>query len=365
VDKGKGGLQPGRPGPVAIHDLDADGRTDVISLFHQDRGDGHATSFADVDILLLDGATGQTKRQVHPRVFDRIRGKGADWAHQRILIANLRGTRTPQDIVIKLGPHVLAFDDRFNPLWAYESAWHEYSKVPAYVPAVGDMDADGKDEVNGGYFLLDSDGSVLWEKMLGRHMDSVAIDYWDHPARKRAFASGYGHVLSETGNAILSLGEAIVPHGQELRVARFDGAVSGPQMMIRYNGHEPDVILVGTEGTVIRRFTLNQSPNNTGMEAVYWSGPDRPAHLYNGGALWSGQGERLWDLPGLAPPVGDRRMGWYHCIPADVAGDDREEVVIYNPWDRFILIYTPAPFHGKAFGGYKPGPRQYNVRLMD
>jgi len=39
--------------------------------------------------------------------------------------------------------------------------------------------------------------------------------------------------------------------------------------------------------------------------------------------------------------------------------------VIYNPWDRFILIYTPAPFHGKAFGGYKPGPRQYNVRLMD
>ncbi|MPY89796.1 MAG: hypothetical protein GEU99_17975, partial [Luteitalea sp.] len=191
--KGGGGLQPGRPGPVAIHDLDADGQTEVITLFHQDHADADATSFADVDMLLLDGATGRTERHVHPSVFDRIRGEGADWAHQRILVANLRGRSVPQDIVIKLGPHVLAFDDRFNLLWSYESSWHEYSKIPAYVPAVGDVDADGKDEVNGGYFLLDNDGSVLWAEMLGSNMDSVAIDYWDHPTQKRAFGSGYGH----------------------------------------------------------------------------------------------------------------------------------------------------------------------------
>ena len=363
--KGEGGLQPGRPGPVAIFDLDADGRAEVISFFHQEHVNAEETSFADVDLLLLDGATGEKKQQAHPPVFDSIQGKGANWAHQRILIANLRGRPMPQDFVVQLGPHLLAFDDQFNMLWSYKNQWHEYSKVPAYVPAVGDVDADGKDEVNGGYFLLDSDGSVLWEEMLGRNMDAVVIDYWDHPKKKRAFCSGYGHVMDEKGNAILKLGEETVPHGQELRVARFDSAVAGKQMMIRYDGHTPEVLLVGLEGKVIRRFKVNESPNNTGMEVVYWNGPDKVAHLYNGGILWSGKGEMRWKLPGLPPPAGDKRMGWYHCIPADVCGDKREEVVVYNPWDRVIYIYTPAPYVRPKFLGYHPTPRQYNVRLMD
>ena len=31
---GQGGTQPSRPGPVAIHDLDGDGRAEVICFFH-------------------------------------------------------------------------------------------------------------------------------------------------------------------------------------------------------------------------------------------------------------------------------------------------------------------------------------------
>ncbi|MDX1285150.1 MAG: hypothetical protein R3182_09065, partial [Draconibacterium sp.] len=31
--KGEGGSQPNRPGPVAIHDIDADGKTEVICMF--------------------------------------------------------------------------------------------------------------------------------------------------------------------------------------------------------------------------------------------------------------------------------------------------------------------------------------------
>ncbi|MGB3588087.1 MAG: hypothetical protein WBA23_16175, partial [Tunicatimonas sp.] len=205
---------------------------------------------------------------------------------------------------------------------------------------------------------------VLWEEMLGQNMDAVAIDYWDSPTQKRAFASGFGHILDETGNIILKLGEEIVPHGQELRVARFDDDVPGSQMMIRYHGHQPDVMLVDQSGQVVRRFQLNKSPNNTGMEAVYWNGDNQPALLYNGGQLWNGRGESLFafDLP---PPRGSKRQGWYHCIPADVCGDQREEVVLYNPWDTAIYIYTPTLLNESAYKGYQPTPRQYNVRLMD
>ncbi len=363
--KGKGGLQPNRPGPVAIHDIDNDGKTEVITFFVEDEEKVTPHRMKHMHVQILDGATGKVKRQASPQELTSSQGEGPNWVHQRILIANLRGKPTPQDFIVKLGKKIIAFDSDLNVLWTYTNQWDEYANCPAYVPAVGDMDGDGRDEINGGYFVLSAEGKPLWEEKLGKNMDAVVIDYWDDPNQKRAFCSGFGHVMDKQGNVILKLGEAVVPHGQELRVAHFDDAVPGPQMMIRYNGHQPEVMLVGLEGKVIRRFRLNNSPNHTGMEAVYWNGKDKPAHLYNGGMLWSGQGKALEPLPDLPKPVGSERQGWYHCIPANVCGDAREEVVLYNPWERFVYIYTPSPLDQKAYSHYQPGPRQYNVRLMD
>ena len=68
------------------------------------------------------------------------------------------------------------------------------------------------------------------------------------------------------------------------------------------------------------------------------------------------------DIP---PAAGPPRMGWYHCVSADLCGDAREEVLLYNPWDKFIYVYTPSPFDEAAYAGYRPTPRQYNARLMD
>ncbi len=362
---GKGGVQPNRPGPVAIHDIDNDGKTEVITFFVDDVEKVTPHSMKHTRVQILDGATGKLRRQASPEELTASQGEGPNWVHQRILIANLRGKPTPQDFVIKLGRKIIAFDNELNVLWTYTNQWDEYANCPAYVPAVGDMDGDGIDEINGGYFVLGADGKPLWEEKLGKNMDAVVIDYWDDPHKKRAFCSDFGHVMDKQGNAVLKLGEVVVPHGQELRVAHFDDAVPGPQMMIRYNGHQPDVMLVGLPGKVIRRFRLNDSPNHTGMEAVYWNGADQPAHLYNGGMLWNGQGKALKALPDLPKPVGSERQGWYHCIPANVCGDKREEAVLYNPWDRFVYIYTSSPLRQKAYDRYQPGPRQYNVRLMD
>jgi len=101
------------------------------------------------------------------------------------------------------------------------------------------------------------------------------------------------------------------------------------------------------------------------MEVVYWDGVDAPALVYNGGMLWRPADGESVAFPGLPAPVGPSRMGWYHCIPADVCGDGREEVVLYNPWDAAIYVYTPFPLVEGAYAGYRAGPRQYNARLMD
>ncbi len=361
---GHGGSQTARPGPAAIFDIDADGVSEVISFFKHPDKDASESSMADVVIKILDGRDGRLEEQAAPAEFTTATGSGPNWVHKRIFIADFRGNETPQDFICKLGTRYIAFDNNINVLWTYESPWSEYSQCPAYIPSVGDIDGDGKDEVNGGYMLLDDDGSVMWEKKLGMNMDSVTIDRWDD-GNMRAFCSGFGHVMDDRGNVILRLGQKLVPHGQELRTGNFLPDVPGNEMVIRYKGHSTDMMTVSNSGEITHRFKVNQSPNNTGMEAVNWFGPGKETLLYNGGVLWRANGEKFSDLPHLPAPVGDPRLGWYHCIAGNLCGDDREEVVIYNPWDVFVWIYTPAPFEASMFDGYTAGPRQYNVRLMD
>jgi hypothetical protein len=364
---GSGGVQPSRPGPVVVYDIDGDGAAEVLTFFAT--GTPAASDvMANVVIQVRDGPTGSVMRQAAPPALQSCAGSGPNWVHQRLLIANFRGTPQPRDLVVKLGARVLAFDADLDLLWPYTVRWNDYGRCAAYIPAVGDVDGDGRDEVNGGYFLLNHDGIPLWEHPWAPHMDSVAIASWDG-GRMRAICSGGGHVIGATGDVILALGEDLVPHGQEVRVARFDPDDSNPQMVIRWNGHHPDVRVVDTSGHIVNAFRLNDSPNQTGMEVVYWHGFNRPALLYNGGRLWdpirAPDRAASVALPGLPDPAGPARMGWYHCIPADVCGDGREEVVLYNPWDRWIFIYTPAPLDETAYRGYVAGPRQYNARLMD
>lgn len=361
---GDGGAQPLRPCSVSIHDVDADGRSEVICFFHRPDGATHRESLADVTVQIRDGATGALKAEHRPEILKSCSGWGANWFHQRLLIANLRGTTVPRDIVIKLGERVLAFDQNLDLLWDYAIPWNDYGRCAAYIPAVGDLNGDGRDEVSGGYFILDPGGRPLWERQLAPNMDSVSIQPWDG-GRMRAICSGGGHVLDVNGDVILALGVETVPHGQEVRVAAFLADAPAPQMAIRYLGHRPDVLVADNDGRIVRRFRLNSSPNETGMETVYWNGVDEPAMLYNGGILFNGNGEPAISLPDLPPPVGPEKMGWYHAVPADLCGDEREDLLVYNPWADDVYIYTPAPFDDTGYSGYVPGPRQYNARLMD
>ena len=370
--QGKGGNHPSRPMSVAVYDMDGLPGDEVVCFWHRPQPEIQADwrSLADVVVQIRDGRTGRVIRQAAPEAITERRMKdpgGSNWIHQRILLADFCGLGSPRDFVVKLGDTYVAMDAELNVLWTYRSKWIKYSQCPAYIPSVGDIDGDGRDELNGGYFVLKSDGRPLWERQLGQNMDSVAITEWDN-GNPRAICSGGGHVLDAGGKVIIRLGEKLVPHGQEVRVADFLGGFPGPEMVVRWNGHGTEVLVVSSDtGQVVRRLDLNFSPTNVGMEPVYWNGAQRPALLYNGGWLWnleSGQGRPLPDLP---PANGNKvhRMGFHHAIPADIAGDRREELVIWDPTARHIFIYTPAPSAEASRTDYRAGPRQYNPRLMD
>ncbi|MEX0321667.1 MAG: hypothetical protein AB3N63_05870 [Puniceicoccaceae bacterium] len=361
---GNKGVQPARPGPVLLYDLDGDGRDEVISLFYQNPIDHHPDRLNGVSLEVRDGETGRMIQSARLPAIEERSGSGPNWVHQRLIVANLRGNKRSQDFVIKLGDTVLGLSGELELLWQYRSPWTEYQKCPAYIPSVGDIDGDDRDEVNGGYFLLDDDGSILWEEFLGPNMDSVAIAEWD-AGHIRAIFSGSGQVLDAKGRVVLKLGIEQVPHGQELRIGLFDKTLPSPQLMIRYQGHKRDVMLVDNEGEISRRFQLNESPNNTGMEAIYWNGLDNEALLFNGGMLWSGKGEVYAKLPELPAPKGNFRQGWYHCIPANLYGDDCEEIVVYNPWDKHVFVFGNPEAKRMDEFVFVPGRRTYNARLLD
>lgn len=370
---GQGGNQPSRPMSVAAGDMNGDGATDVVCFWHQPSPGVSADwrSLADVVVQIRDGRTGEVLRQAAPKAITERRMKdpgGSNWVHQRLLLADFRGTGGPHDVVVKLGDTYVALDENLEVLWTYTSRWIQYSECPAYIPTVGGLDGDGRDELNGGYFVLDDDGTPLWEKKLGRNMDSVVIAPWDD-GRMRAFCSGFGHIMDANGKVILALGEEEVPHGQEVRVANFLGDLEGPEMALRCKGHTTDLLVVSSTSPtpVVERLQLNFSPTNVGMEPVYWNGPDRPALLYNGGWLWDLEQKTGRSLPNLRAPQGNKvhRMGFYHAIPADVCGDEREELVLWDPTAQHVYIYASKPLGDSAYGGYQSGPRQYNPRLMD
>lgn len=285
--QGEGGLQPSRPGPVVIHDIDNDGDQEVICFFINPKVNCPPSSMQNVFLQIRDGKTGVIEKQATPKALLAAEGQGANWVHQRLLICNLRGTDSPRDFVVKLGKTIVAFDQDLNLLWSYSNSWDEYTKCPAYIPS----------------------------------------------------------------------------HGQELRVADFDPQVPGPEMAIRYKGHKPAVMLVAVNGQVLRTFDLNDSPNHTGMEAIHWFGDSKRSLLYNGGVLWNGDGTIYSELPNLPAPSGTARRGWYHAIPVDLNGDAGEEIIVYNPWDSFIAIYSSTQLD--SLKPYQPTARQYNVRLMD
>ncbi|MCZ6680894.1 MAG: hypothetical protein O7E52_27010 [Candidatus Poribacteria bacterium] len=364
---------PDRPGPVAIYDIDQDGCSEVICfLIDSDVKRTSKWNLDGIDLVILDGKTGEIKQKAAPAELRRCNAYVDDelhisnYAHQRLMLANFTGTLQPQDFVVKLGNEILAFDRELRLLWQYTNRWYRYSQHSAYIPAVGDLDGDGRDEVNGGHFGLDHDGSVLWEKYLGDNMDAVLVEEWDGDAGngKEAILSGWGQVLDGCGNTLLKLGEALVPHGQEIRYGDVRSDSPGAELVIRYNGHHPDLMVVSNDGEVLNRFKVDDSPNNTGLEIIRWNGGNAADLIYSPAALYDGYGRKVVTFLDLPPPTGGK-MGWYHCFPANVCGDEREEVILYDPCSDAVYIYTPPPFDPTAFCGYRHTPRQYNARLID
>lgn len=366
---------PSRPGPVCVVDIDGDQQVEVIALVLPDEiKQTDPFSAVDMEFVILDGRTGRVECHRRPEplasadAYDKKgRRRTPNYVHQRILATDFRGTGDARDFVIKLGNTILACDQNLNVLWTYENKFDVYGRHASYIPCVGDVDTDGRDEVLGGNFLLDYDGSVLWEKMMGKHNDSVVIADIDGDLAngRECVLSGFGQVVDIDGDVVFKLGEEAVPHGQEVRVGNFRDDLKGLEIALRYRGHRNKIMFVDNGGRILQKFTVDHSPIEVGLTPVYWSGQDQPMLLYSPPALWDGYGQKVVQLAQLPEPSRRGRMGWFHCIPAQLDDSGRESIIVYDPFTDDIFVYGQAPLKQTPPTGYRHTARQYNPRLMD
>jgi hypothetical protein len=352
---GKMMWQSGKPDPehawlsydvaVQIHDLDGDGRTEVILA-------------QDNWIKVLEGLNGKEKTR-YPVPSSEILPGETSWNEYKhyyrrdllpylnvdcISFADLRGTGKPQDIIIK---------DRHTRIWAYtnkfELLWTASANL-GHFPFFHDSDNDGRDEVYIGYSKFDPAGKLVWslDSLLGEHADGIYVgDLTLSGDQEKVFIGGSddGVLILDNDGKILK--HHRIGHAQTPSVGQFRPDIPGLEFCnINFWGEPGLITLYNSSGEEIINFELIHA--GSPVLPVNWRG-DGTEFIFlspntTEGGLVDGWGRRVV----MFPDDGHPDLAW---MAHDLTGDPRDELIV---WDlESIWIYT----QGKPLAGdkvYKP-----------
>jgi len=320
----------GKPGlycdvPVQIYDLDGDGRQEVwISVSRW--------------LLVLDGATGR-ERLRHPLPT------GLDVA-DCIAFVNLRGLNRPRDILIKDRYHHLwAYTDDWKPLWD----WAPKGYLTCHHPTPVDINGDGRDEILGGYSLLDPNGHELWTlksdsiDLTKGHMDVcdvIATGKKPEEARMLVTLCGASAIALIDGRGQF-LWTVTGRHYESIDYGRIRNDIPGRQIVVDVaHAGQLQVEFLDDHGHPLGTIHCFESRHH---RLIDWNGDGLDEILIgNALRLFDGKGACIVRLgpanafEGETGPQKDNDPGPLALV-ADVDGDGRPEIILHSP--QSILIY--------------------------
>jgi hypothetical protein len=327
--------------PAEIYDIDADGDNDVLAVMSG-------------EFRIFDGLSGALLRSFplpHPE------------AHDTIVIANFRGTPTPQDILLK---------DRYNNVWALDDQgrllW-THAGNPGHRPYPHDFTGDGRQELISGYDLLTPDGQVLWTAPMADHADSIGVADVDGDGVEDIALGGAGlgggstNVYRSDGTLLYSNPDAV--EAQQVALGDFRPDLPGLELAgldrvdrTATTGRDGLYVLSPSGVTLWQEHRTTLGCWGTVMEPLHnWDGRYADHMLvWNRGCgepagIFDGTGTRIATFPV------DGRM-----VRGDLCGDDRGEVVDYVMGDRAYVYGTgPCDLGAKVTGRPLPqSKRLYN-----
>ena len=314
--------------PFQIHDIDGDGKNEVVVV-------------KDFKVQILEGRTGKLKHSVW---MPEAPQDNENRAHEReigdsIAFFNLSGGKGRHEILIK---------DRYRTFWIFDKnlkqLWSGQCQTGHY-PWPIDVDGDGKEEIMIGYSLFSHDGRMLWsrDKDLKDHADGVVMGNFsgDPKAPMRGYIQGSdeGYLLVDTEGRILK--HVKIGHAQSPSVGKFRPDVPGLQLIVANFWRNPGIVtLFDHEGNILAQEepVHHASP----LIPVNWRGDGQEFAMLSGnireGGLLDGNLRRAV----MFPDDGHPDMAYY---VADVTGDARDEIILWDP--KSVWIYTQdRPFQG-------------------
>ena len=347
---------------VQIHDIDRDGKNEVICI----PGPRNV-------LKILEGKTGNVIKEIP------LDHGGRD----SILFADFSGNGYPQDLLIK---------DRYSSFWVYDKdfalLWSKKNCNPGHYPMEYDIDGDKKDELLCGYTLYGHDGKELWTGRLPAHNDAVYIDDMDGDGKAEIgiAASGPALLLDRDGKVLFQKLTGETHHVQHVIIGKFRTDLPGKQVCFLDRGNQREdaalskLVLFTKAGEQL----WNRSDTNLGywcMAEVMvenWTGkPDENIiGLYSRGyapaGFLDGNGIEIATFPipeGIkmkgGGPNGKDLYDDYYIQHINCWGDDREEVFVYNHQALYIYTNGAPGKSGKLQEGWlktlhKQIPRMYN-----
>lgn len=317
-----------------VHDLDGDGRTEVIYCM-------------GMEIIVADGASGKTRYktqtpetpgQIEPpyNKFPRILGDA-------LYFCDVRGTGHPRDIIIKTRySHFWVLNDRLEVLWSAACNTGHY-------PYAYDIDDDGKDEIAIGYSLFDDDGTLLWtlDDKLKDHADGVAIVRFRQGDELRLLctASDEGIFFTDMKGRVLK--HHYLGHVQNPAVANFRDDLPGLECVsINFWGNQGIIHFYDADADSYHDFEPCQ--HGSMCLPINWTGSSEEYFVLSAnteeGGLFDGWGRCVVKFPA------DGHPDMCNAV-LDITGDCRDEIVVWDPFELWVYTQNDSPKEGRL---YKP-----------
>lgn len=335
--------------PAQIYDIDDDGFNEVLCVMSKttkDRVDGNPTIESRTEkFLILDGKTGTIKKEYDlpsaPATDHAATSVDPCTAHDTIIIANLTGTKKPQDIILKdRYSHLWAFDKDFNLLWTHTGPTGHY-------PWPYDLDGDGKDELVCCYDLISADGKVIWScQDVSDHADCIWIGDLDgNPNNGKEIIIGGSATLvyNRFGQELWRNEVAIEP--QQILVGNFQ--IDKPGLEIygmdriargwdKFYGSDQKgrdcLYVVSSTGETLAR----EIPYDTGFTTATkllrnWTGTYAPLTLSFKRGILNGEEIKPALHDGYLNVIAEIPVStWTNVMIANICGDHKEEIITYE-----------------------------------
>jgi hypothetical protein len=378
ADVGSPGTTPALRGIATVYDIDDDGRSEVITELWEEN---------KPFLYILDGATGKVKHRIESPLNMSIRqpiAKGLrqpSRSHPVIRIAKLHGKNEPASIIIKYGAsndvtcHAYALDSSLNIIWHIKGDKHSMG----HIPTVADINGDGCDEVVLGHMLAGHDGEVLWDrgKDFEWHADTTAVAELIPGGGKQILISVCGigplYCLSPEGNILWQKTREEIEHGQAVWAGNFIEDLPGKEVIACSCGHVGSFrTFGGNDGRTLARFEHKKLP------AAY---PDFPTIVnwksQQVQSLWIPQDRTLVDGRGkIVAELGETDeyvQKKLHCgtswrpvgaqaFALDICGDERDELVLYEPYAGESIFIFSNPESDQKEKKYHQQSNAYNIR---